>query len=81
MCRFGHNVIEELWHGDLKATEREYANPRDESQAAKAEEKLVKALNDERREMLETLMEHLTLTADLECDAFTRGDGIRKKAD
>ena len=44
------------------------------SQVAMAEEKLVGALNDEQRKMLEPLMDkHLTLTANLECDSFTRG--------
>ena len=71
-------VIEELWYGNLKMCEREV--PKDSplsksmNQASKAEEKLAETLNEEQRKMLEALMDkHLTLTADLECDAFTRG--------
>ena len=69
-------VIEELWYGNLKMCEREV--PKDSplrksmNQASKAEEKLTETLNEEQLKMLETLLDkHLTLTADLECDAFT----------
>ena len=71
-------VIEELWYGNLKMCEREV--PKDSplrksmNQASKAEEKLEETLNEEQRKLLEALMDdHMTLTADLECDAFTRG--------
>ena len=71
-------VIEELWYGNLKMCEREV--PKDSplrksmNQASKAEEKLAETLNEEQRKMLETLMDdHMTLTADLERDAFTTG--------
>ena len=44
------------------------------NQASKAEEKLAETLNEEQRKMLESLLDkRLTLTADLECDAFTTG--------
>lgn len=71
-------IIEELWYGNLKMCEREvHQNSplrKSLSQASEAEEKLVEALNEEQRKLLESLMDnHMTLTADLECDAFTRG--------
>ena len=71
-------VIEELWYGNLKMCEREV--PKDSplrksmNQASKAEEKLAEMINEEQRKMLETLLDkHLTLTADLERDAFKTG--------
>ena len=71
-------VIEELWYGNLKMCEREV--PQNSSlrqsmnQASKAEEKLAETLNEEQCKLLETLMDnHMTLTADLERDAFTSG--------
>ena len=71
-------VIEELWYGNLKMCEREV--PKDSplrksmNQAYKAEEKIAETLNEEQRKMLESLLDkHLTLTADLECDAFKTG--------
>ena len=71
-------VIVELWYGNLKMCEREV--PRNSplhksmNQASEAEEKLAETLNEEQRKLLEDLMDkHMTLTAGLECDAFTRG--------
>lgn len=71
-------VIEDLWYGNLKMCEREV--PRNSplhksmNQASETEEKLAEALDKVQRELLEDLMDkHVTLTADLECDAFTRG--------
>ena len=71
-------VIEELWYGNLKMCEREVpqGSPLRQSmnQAFKVEEKLAETLNEEQRKMLESLMDdHMTLTADLECNAFTTG--------
>ena len=71
-------VIEELWYGNLKMCEREVpqGSPLRQSmnQVSEAEKKLAETLNEEQRKMLESLMDdHMTLTADLECDAFTRG--------
>lgn len=71
-------VIDELWYGNLRFSEREVPkdSPLRESinRAAMAEEKMSEALNNEQREMLENLMDkHADLTADLECDAFGRG--------
>ena len=71
-------VIDELWYGNLKMCEREVPQKsplrKSMNQVSKAEEKLTETLNEEQLKMLETLMDkHLTLTADLECDAFTTG--------
>ena len=71
-------VIKELWYGNLKMCEREVPQNsplrKSLSQASEAEEKLAETLNEAQRTLLEALMDdYMTLTADLECDAFTRG--------
>ncbi len=71
-------VIEELWYGNLKMCEREV--PKDSplrqsmNHVYRSEEQLAETLNEDQRKLLETLMDnHMTLTADLERDAFTTG--------
>lgn len=71
-------VIEELWYGNLKMCERDVpqGSPLRQSMnhVYRSEEQLAETLNEDQRKLLETLMDnHMTLTADLERDAFTTG--------
>ena len=71
-------VLEELWYGNLKMCERDVpqGSPLRKSMThvSGAEEKLAETLSAEQRKLLETLIAaQLSLTADLERDAFTTG--------